>query len=649
MSEETPIVEAAANATASFGSTIVRTFSEDLPLFVIYLVSDPLKALQMSHMVVLLVLLPALVLWVQSQMATIRKARTVDRDAFIEEDAPSPEDIAKMENEAKKSPQNSAVWQIGVSAKAVAVSEEASLLGFNFARSPTAAHPAAREISDTILLVMIKPFEGAPRRPAVVAFLPSRVCSPAVVAEVAKRIMQVLPDTRVTTMEEIQDEMPKIMEKRKAEIEKNPALAAPSVVQQSQQAAAAAAAQSAAAAGEKPVQPKLPMNPTPSRGCFVCKKEIESKIKQCSACKSVIYCSADCATKDWPNHKIMCGIYKANMQRLTDENLNNFPFTWYTSEKRLDNYNQVPFLVENELHNVGVYRRLCQCFQQLQWGELSGELAVQMDADAVKDDEKKRFLLTGLPLELFPLGRPPKAGVEPESIASWEDWYKAYNLPLTSPVALVFEMPLTVWHLIKKYAPTRNVNGRRQLTLHLLGPEREADLVHIFTYMLPLLPNTDIILHMVGPTVSKRLRPEHTAYSFTSGTSTLNVTLTSAEYSSVHYDSSYFGSVNKKTQGATPPDLVIILNGGVFQYQTFAPTIKLLMDKGARIVFTEPIETSAVVMGKQFEGMKWNLTAPIEVNPFRQPVFQWKKEVNLPGWSNGFITGAGKLEGVAQV
>ncbi|KAJ3075172.1 hypothetical protein HDU98_009009 [Podochytrium sp. JEL0797] len=36
-----------------------------------------------------------------------------------------------------------------------------------------------------------------------------------------------------------------------------------------------------------------------------------------------------------------------------------------------------------------------------------------------------------------------------------------------------------------------------------------------------------------------------------------------------------------------------------FKYQTFALTIKFLMDKGAKILFTEPIETSAVVMGKQ--------------------------------------------------
>lgn len=35
--------------------------------------------------------------------------------------------------------------------------------------------------------------------------------------------------------------------------------------------------------------------PQPPRGCFQCHQEITGKANQCSACKAVIYCSADCA------------------------------------------------------------------------------------------------------------------------------------------------------------------------------------------------------------------------------------------------------------------------------------------------------------------------------------------------------------------
>jgi hypothetical protein len=33
----------------------------------------------------------------------------------------------------------------------------------------------------------------------------------------------------------------------------------------------------------------------PARGCFQCHEEITGKVRQCSACKAVIYCSQECA------------------------------------------------------------------------------------------------------------------------------------------------------------------------------------------------------------------------------------------------------------------------------------------------------------------------------------------------------------------
>ena len=43
-------------------------------------------------------------------------------------------------------------------------------------------------------------------------------------------------------------------------------------------------------------QKVIPMNPTPNRGCVVCKQEIiGKKPSQCSACRAVIYDSVECA------------------------------------------------------------------------------------------------------------------------------------------------------------------------------------------------------------------------------------------------------------------------------------------------------------------------------------------------------------------
>jgi hypothetical protein len=45
-------------------------------------------------------------------------------------------------------------------------------------------------------------------------------------------------------------------------------------------------------------QQKPGLGPAPPRACFVCKKDIEGKLKQCSACKAIIYCSPDCAVSN---------------------------------------------------------------------------------------------------------------------------------------------------------------------------------------------------------------------------------------------------------------------------------------------------------------------------------------------------------------
>jgi hypothetical protein len=108
---------------------------------------------------------------------------------------------------------------------------------------------------------------------------------------------------------------------------------------------------------------------------------------------------------------------------------------------------------------MGVYRRLCQCYTGLQFGELSGELYAQQNQASVASNPEAQFKLTGLPEELNPLGKSFKEGVKPEKIDTWEDWYKAVGLPLSSPVAVVFEYPLTLFYVIKKYAAKRMEGG----------------------------------------------------------------------------------------------------------------------------------------------------------------------------------------------
>ncbi|EGO03813.1 hypothetical protein SERLA73DRAFT_119451 [Serpula lacrymans var. lacrymans S7.3] len=40
--------------------------------------------------------------------------------------------------------------------------------------------------------------------------------------------------------------------------------------------------------------------------CFVCRGKGKPKLKMCTVCKKVRYCSSECQKKDWKVHKLRC-------------------------------------------------------------------------------------------------------------------------------------------------------------------------------------------------------------------------------------------------------------------------------------------------------------------------------------------------------
>jgi hypothetical protein len=154
----------------------------------------------------------------------------------------------------------------------------------------------------------------------------------------------------------------------------------------------------------------IPFNSQPNRGCFACKQEIEKKASQCSACKAVIYCGAVCAKKDWPDHKVMCKAFKATIDHIQEWGLHDFPFEFYNKDKILANYNIVPLLSTQDKHNVGLFRRLCGCFSDLQWGEVGQQILMELQASR---DPESVFAVLGLDQAMYPLSQPFPTDVNP--------------------------------------------------------------------------------------------------------------------------------------------------------------------------------------------------------------------------------------------
>jgi hypothetical protein len=81
------------------------------------------------------------------------------------------------------------------------------------------------------------------------------------------------------------------------------------------------------------------------------------------------------------------------------------------------------------------------------------------------------------------------------------------------------------------------------------------------------------------------------------------------------------------------------LNGLLLGYETWIPSIQMIISKKAKVYCTEGMEQNAASVGRNLVNLRHGLLIPVAKNPFRQPVFQFKKDANLPAFSNGFLFG----------
>ncbi|KAH6577793.1 hypothetical protein BASA60_003869 [Batrachochytrium salamandrivorans] len=211
-------------STGSTGSPVsaggmlesVRLMVVDVLAFATQLVSDPLAAAtEHKDLVILLLLMiatPLLFRLISSTAASAQAGADLRLAGTVEEDA------EELEEEACKAPTIEAVWEIGVSNRAVSVAEEGVVRLIAFTkdlRPPTANHIVA-----TLIKAIARPEAIDPlpvHRPNISVFLPSRICSDAVVAKVAA-IMKAKCGMRILTNEALAPELDGIKEKRRQEL-----------------------------------------------------------------------------------------------------------------------------------------------------------------------------------------------------------------------------------------------------------------------------------------------------------------------------------------------------------------------------------------------------------------------------------------------
>jgi hypothetical protein len=152
------------------------------------------------------------------------------------------------------------------------------------------------------------------------------------------------------------------------------------------------------------------------------------------------------------------------MAKVETMKLHHLPFSFYNKDKLLFHYSVVAFLTKRGFHNVGLFKRLCGCFTDREWGTLGAEILVQLSELKAIPTPAQLFDITGLPKEMFPLSKPFDSGVDISKIDSWENYIKIREYSNDNPAPLLLEVPLTIWHIVNKFhlkkqqVPVKNGN-----------------------------------------------------------------------------------------------------------------------------------------------------------------------------------------------
>lgn len=272
------------------------------------------------------------------------------------------------------------------------------------------------------------------------------------------------------------------------------------------------------------------------------------------------------------------------------------------------------------VHNVGVWRRECECALSVPFGLLFPR-GLPADADA----HAAAWALSGELCPPFPGGGGAFADeAVAAAIASWCAFYASARLPLHSPAALCLDTPLTlVASLLRHGLPFGNV-----ARVHLVGPRKELDQLPAFLQAARLLPGAaQLVLLFIGPDVPPQLHA--TAVSSADG----------RLHCAFRATACYEPNAAPDLRSIRTPHLVFAPNAGVPAYpQLWRRTCASLSaaSQPVRLVITDYTEEAAVQTQFALHVQGLTCVSGPEVNPLRRPVCHPGSGTALPAFSNGW-------------
>lgn len=319
--------------------------------------------------------------------------------------------------------------------------------------------------------------------------------------------------------------------------------------------------------------------------------------------------------------------------------LHDFPFNFtLESTSLIDNGSllRCTFLQSQGVHAVGVWRAECKCRETAFSMSASGHGVVH-NVDG-----------WNLPSKMCPC-----TGVNNSALRwleSWTDYYMWRRLSLNSPVAILLHWPLTLYHCLSLVAAKSVKNDmltQKVFRVHYLGPNQELDQLEVFAELSAILPFEHIHIDFVGPDVpSFRSFEETKLLSFLKCSDdeckcklTSQTTDTKCSVGLKLWKGLYHHVYEQLVEGSLP-DLIFAPNAGIAAFPSWLPTLTLIKKLQVPAVFTDFCEEATVLACKCVKHvLACELTIPMQINPFRQPMTPPNKVLELPTYSNCFLFG----------
>lgn len=343
-------------------------------------------------------------------------------------------------------------------------------------------------------------------------------------------------------------------------------------------------------------------------------------------------------------------MFKEAMQSTTEAC--KMPFTWFPEEPA---WNKCILLKKLKVHNDALWRRECFCNATVPFGNslpLLGTL-FQTDGPVVRvsleqvNERLQRYWKVEEGRDL--LMRPVKETEAPPT--DWKSYCELRSIPLSSPLPLILDTPLTIYHALRQL-PDLDTSPGSTICIHLVGVEKELDQWPLLLELHNLLPGVELKFEFVGDHVPTWANSRALEVATGEGGSSPSVQF--------RFWKGSYGKHTHIIESLHPATLVFAQNAGLaapeylVNWKAAVANMQLSMvgtDAPQACYFTDYMKFSAECNKKFIEAVMAGLgntnmqrgalrsnliVSEVELNPFRKP-FPFRAPVhNMALFSNGY-------------